>query len=153
MAFFVTSPLFVSGQIIPERFLARGEGISPPLAWRGAPDGTRSFALTVQDTDVDDCPVFWAMFDILGDHLREGAVDGPGVPATNDFGLAGYTPLDVPPGDSAHNFYFRLAALRVPSLGLSQGVPAREMWEAARRQAIEEVDLVGLVTGVDSAIG
>jgi len=38
------SSAFVSGQTIPTRHTCDGEDRSPPLAWKGAPAATRSFA-------------------------------------------------------------------------------------------------------------
>src|SRR4051812_16369997 len=36
---------------IPVRYTADGEGVSPPVSWRGAPDGTDSLAMIVEDAD------------------------------------------------------------------------------------------------------
>ena len=67
MSFFMTSPLFTNGQAIPVRFTRNAENISPPLVIQGAPEGTRSFALLMQDTDADDF-VHWAAFDFAETH-------------------------------------------------------------------------------------
>lgn len=48
----VESPVFGHGTDIPARFTADGEGVSPPLAWRGLPAPTRSVVLLIEDADI-----------------------------------------------------------------------------------------------------
>ena len=102
MTFQLTSSAFKAGGPIPARFTCDAEDVSPPLSWSGAPDGTRSFALIVDDPDAPDpkAPkvvyVHWVVCDIppsttsLPEHsgasnLPEGAREGP-----NDFKNIGY---------------------------------------------------------------
>src|SRR5438034_1163728 len=47
----LASPAFAPGGRLPERFTADGDGVSPPLTWRGLPDATESLALIVEDPD------------------------------------------------------------------------------------------------------
>ena len=47
----LTSPAFQPGENIPREHTGEGENISPPLEWKRAPDGTRSFALVCHDPD------------------------------------------------------------------------------------------------------
>ncbi len=44
-------PALLEGNAIPARYTCDGENISPPLTWDHPPDGTRSFALIVEDPD------------------------------------------------------------------------------------------------------
>ena len=39
---------------VPQRYTCEGADISPPLAWTGAPAGTKSFVLVVDDPDAPD---------------------------------------------------------------------------------------------------
>ncbi|HEX2719041.1 MAG TPA: YbhB/YbcL family Raf kinase inhibitor-like protein, partial [Gemmatimonadaceae bacterium] len=50
----LTSPAFDAGGEIPRRFTCDGDDVSPALAWSGAPDGTKSLALIVDDPDAPD---------------------------------------------------------------------------------------------------
>src|SRR4051794_32747386 len=47
----VNSPAFNSDGMIPVKYTADGENVSPPLTWSGGPSGTREFILIVQDPD------------------------------------------------------------------------------------------------------
>jgi phosphatidylethanolamine-binding protein (PEBP) family uncharacterized protein len=41
----LSSPEFVDGGSLPVKFTCEGEGISPPLSWRGVPQGTQSLVI------------------------------------------------------------------------------------------------------------
>lgn len=45
--FTVTSPAVGADGLLPAEFTCDGAGISPPVHWSGAPEGTRSFAVTM----------------------------------------------------------------------------------------------------------
>lgn len=69
----LTSSAYHDGGTIPARFTCTGAGISPPLAWSGAPAGTKSFALIISDPDAPDpaAPkmtwIHWILYDIPAD--------------------------------------------------------------------------------------
>jgi Raf kinase inhibitor-like YbhB/YbcL family protein len=54
MALSLTSTAFKSGEKIPSKYTCEGEDISPPLAFDGVPEGTKSLALIVDDPDAPD---------------------------------------------------------------------------------------------------
>jgi Raf kinase inhibitor-like YbhB/YbcL family protein len=70
MAFTLTSPGFANNGSIPKQYTCEGADISPPLRWSGAPQGTKSFALIIDDPDAPDprAPkmtwVHWVVYDI-----------------------------------------------------------------------------------------
>ena len=49
MSLTLTSPRFEPGGEIPVRHTCEGQDVSPGLSWSGAPAGTKSFALIVDD--------------------------------------------------------------------------------------------------------
>lgn len=120
----LSSPAFTDGSRLPERFTADGDGLSPPLAWSGEPEGTRSLALIVEDPDApaSDPLVHALLFDIVPGvgALDEGAiaaqVDDPALGETgrNSFLRAGWLPPDPLTGHGEHRYVFQLFALDTP---------------------------------------
>src|SRR5690606_22034591 len=88
----LSSPAFANGARLPERFTADGAGLSPPLLWRGVPDGTASLALLVEDADSPlPNPIVHALvWNLPADEngLAEGAI-GPTVDGHSDTGEVG----------------------------------------------------------------
>ena len=134
----LTSTAFVAGGSIPARHTCDGEDVSPPLAWSGAPEGTRSFALLVDDPDAPDpkAPkrvwVHWVLYDIPATvaSLAEGAsgraLPGGAHEGRHDGGGTGYAGPCPPIG--RHRYFHRLFALdaTLPDLGGKAGRAALE---------------------------
>jgi phosphatidylethanolamine-binding protein (PEBP) family uncharacterized protein len=59
------STAFRQGGDIPEKYACDRNNVSPPFAWSGAPEGTRSFLLICDDPDAPSA-IFhhWADYDI-----------------------------------------------------------------------------------------
>lgn len=151
----LTSPAFSDGARLPDRFTADGEGVSPPLAWSGEPDGTRSLALIVEDPDApaQEPFVHAILFDIApGTHaILEGAIaagiEDPSLGETgrNSFLGSGWLAPDPPTGHGEHRYVFQLFALDTP-IDLA-GHPGR----GAIREAIAGHILgAGVLTGTYS---
>ncbi len=51
MTLSLSSTAFPAAGEIPKEYTCDGEDVSPPLAWSGAPAGTKSFVLIVDDPD------------------------------------------------------------------------------------------------------
>lgn len=138
----VTSHDLVDGAAIDRRHIADadfgldGDNLSPHLAWSGAPEGTRSFAVTCFDPDAPTGSGFWhwVLFDIPASvtELATGAASGDlsGLPdgaihAANDTGNTRYTGPFPPPGHGPHRYIFAVHALGLDTLGLdSSASPA-----------------------------
>src|SRR3989304_4067260 len=54
MALTLTSSAFKQGDKIPSKYTCEGDDISPPLAFGGVPEGTKSLALLIDDPDAPD---------------------------------------------------------------------------------------------------
>ena len=146
----LNSPAFASNQRIPNQFSRDGGNMSPPVEWRGAPTGTRSYALVVEDPDAPHGTFrHWAAYDIPANaqRLSEGAGSrDPGAPlqmAVNDFGNPRYDGPQPPPGHGTHHYHFRLFALDVPTLDMPEGCDVEDVLEAAEDHALAEADYVG----------
>ncbi|WP_460751014.1 YbhB/YbcL family Raf kinase inhibitor-like protein [Myceligenerans cantabricum] len=109
-----------------------GEDVSPHLAWTGAPEGTKSYVVTVYDPDAPTGSGFWhwAVADIPADvtELAEGAGDeaGTALPAgalqlPNDAGAARYIGAAPPAGHGEHRYFVVVHAVDVESVGVPAG--------------------------------
>lgn len=129
----ISSPAFASGARLPIRFTADGEGVSPPLVWDSAPEGTSSFALIVEDPDAPaTSPLVHAIVWNLPpneNRLAEGAIapdgngDAVGVDVgRNSFLSEGWLAPDPPTGHGSHDYVFQLFALsETPDIGSNPG--------------------------------
>lgn len=99
-----------------------GENLSPDLQWSGAPEGTRSFAVTCYDPDAPTGSGFWhwVAWDIPAStfslQLGVSREDPALKQARNDFGNTGYDGPEPPPG-APHRYQFSVHALPMESLG------------------------------------
>jgi len=124
----VTSTTFTAGGPIPSSAahqMAGGENKSPQLSWTGAPEGTKSFAVTCYDPDAptDIGFVHWVLFDLPADctELPEGAGGNPPAGATEgyvDYGISAWGGMAPPPGHGPHHYHFTVWALDVEKAGI-----------------------------------
>lgn len=132
VTFDLSSPSFVAGGDIRREFTCDGEDIAPHLMWGGAPEGTKSFALIMDDPDAPRGTfTHWILFDIPADRtdLPSGArSQAIGISGRNSRGELGY--MGPCPPSGTHRYFFRLFALDVETLGLMAGA-SRERVEAA----------------------
>ena len=120
----LSSLAFGDRELMPRKFSCDGSEVSPPLSWSGAPDGTRSFALIVEDPDAGGF-VHWVVAGIPGEseRLDEGASGSDGlVEGRNSFGKTGWGGPCPPSGE--HRYVFTLYAL-------SQAPPVQKRFDAA----------------------
>lgn len=119
----LTSPAFRDGGTLPARFTADGEGLSPPLAWTGEPEGTKSLVLIVEDPDAPAAePLVHAiLFDISPGKgaIPEGSIGRSddaalGETGRNSYLRTGWLPPDPPTGHGPHAYVFQLFALDTP---------------------------------------
>lgn len=146
MTLTLSSAAFSNGSRIPPAHAQAGDNRSPRLRWQGAPEGTKSFVLVVEDHDAPVGTVtHWVAYDIPADSdgLLEG-LDADQVPqGTNDMGHTGYDGPKPPKGHGPHRYRFRLAALDTDSLGLSKSPDPNAVKMAARSHVLAETELVG----------
>jgi Raf kinase inhibitor-like YbhB/YbcL family protein len=128
MAFTLTSNFSHNGAI-DSKHTCEGSDVSPPLSWSGAPEGTKSLTLIVDDPDAPDpkAPkmtwVHWVLYDIPADatSIPEGATKAQLPSGTkeglNDWNRKGYGGPCPPIG--RHRYFHKLYALDtvLPDLG------------------------------------
>jgi hypothetical protein len=52
-----------SQNVLPQRYTCRGGNVTPPLDWSGAPAGTKSIAIVVDDSSAPITPfIYWLVF-------------------------------------------------------------------------------------------
>ncbi|MCP1241604.1 kinase inhibitor [Acetobacter lambici] len=133
MAFVLTSPAFANGDVLPQAQVYNGMGqsgqnLSPPLQWHGAPQGTKSFVVTVYDPDAPTGSGWWHWVVVnippTTTSLPQGAGSGKaGLPegavqVRTDFGAPGYGGA-APPAGHVHRYVFTVYALDVPMLDIT----------------------------------
>ncbi|MEO0728356.1 MAG: YbhB/YbcL family Raf kinase inhibitor-like protein [Bacteroidota bacterium] len=110
-------------------FGCEGENTSPDLSWSGAPEGTKSYAITIYDPDAPTGSGWWhwVVFDLPvettslasgagskeGNLLPTGAIQG-----ITDYGSASYGGPCPPEGHGFHQYIVTVYALKTESLGL-----------------------------------
>lgn len=113
----VTSPAFAAHQAIPSKYTGEGEDVSPALAWQGAPEGTKGFAVICHDPDAPLVKegnhgfVHWVLYNLPGDLVELTEKTAVGTAGTNDFGNQGYGGPMPPEGHGSHFYYFWVLAL------------------------------------------
>ena len=140
--FTVTSSTVADGQPLPAAQFSGafgipgGQDVSPQLSWTGAPEGTKSFAVTVYDPDAPTMSGFWhwavANIPATVTELPEGAGDdtGSGLPAgayqlPGDARAARFVGAAPPAGHGEHRYFITVHALDVEDIGVpAEGTPA-----------------------------
>jgi Raf kinase inhibitor-like YbhB/YbcL family protein len=150
----LSSEVFGDGERIPAVHTCHGANTSPPLTWDGAPAGTQSFALIMDDPDIP-LPwlrlmtwTHWLVFNIPAE-VRELPMDLPGDAvldngtrqAVTSFRVTGYGGPCPPVG--SHRYHFRLYALDC-TLDLDPQMTQRAELEATMAgHVLAEAELVG----------
>jgi Raf kinase inhibitor-like YbhB/YbcL family protein len=158
--FELKSTAFKTGALIPQQYSYSGYGcvgknLSPELSWHGAPEDTKSFALTVFDPDARNGVGWWhwVVYNIPPDvqHLGAGAGSASGdlmstqaVQARNDFQTIGYGGPCPPPGGGVHHYRFTVYALDTDLSGLSPLTSGPALITAMHGHILGKAELTGL---------
>lgn len=147
----VTSTAFKEGGMIPPKYTADGQDVSPPLAWEGVPDGARSIALICDDPDAPmGTWVHWLLWNLppeltgLDEDTPPDAELTNGVrQGTTDFGRTGYGGPAPPSG--VHRYFFKVYALDT-MLDLRAGATKPELEKAIKGHILAQGQLMGKYT-------
>ena len=113
-----------------------GKDVSPQLSWTGAPEGTKSYAVTVYDPDAPTGSGFWhwavanipaattSLPENAGDDTAAGLPEGA-FQLPNDARLARFIGAAPPAGHGPHRYFITVHALDVEDIGVpADGTPA-----------------------------
>lgn len=126
------SSVFKAGGAIPARHTGEGEDLSPPLAWRDAPPGTKGFAVICHDPDAPLVQggsygfVHWVLYNIPASTTSLDEASRAGTRGKNDFGKLGYGGPMPPEGHGLHQYYFWVLALD-KATGLPEGLRLHDL--------------------------
>ncbi len=144
-----TSPAFPADGVIPSTYTCDAGESSPPLTISGAPEGTESFVLIMEDPDVptqvkpDGKFLHWVAFNIPGNTKDIKENEMPGMGGANDTGEVGYIgpcpPKEFEP--SEHRYIFTLYALDT-MLDLEPGASREDVEREMNGHRIGEAQLV-----------
>ncbi|CAE7636720.1 ybcL [Symbiodinium sp. KB8] len=106
-----------------------GQNQSPQLSWEHAPEGTKSFAITMYDPDAPTGSGWWhwVMFDIPAEinelatnagNIESNRAPAGAIQSITNYGVAGYGGPCPPEGHGPHQYIITVFALNVEKLGL-----------------------------------
>lgn len=149
----ITSTAFQDGGKIPQPYVmpgAGGQNISLPLAWRDAPHGTQSLALSIVDPHpVANNWVHWLVINIppAATGLVEGASGAkmpPGaVELNNSWGKPGYGGPQPPKGTGDHPYVVTIYALSAPTLEIKANAGLAAFTQALEGKILGSAKITG----------
>lgn len=143
MAMEITSNDFKHNQPIPAIHTCDGKDLSPHLAWSGAPEGTKSFALSCIDPDAPMGDfIHWLVYNIpptVSDITQAGPLPAGAQEVANDFGKKPYGGPCPPSG--THRYFFTIYALKASDLGV---VSKNDFLKKVKENELASAEIIGL---------
>lgn len=149
----IMSKAFRYGEVIPKRYTADGDNMSPPLCWEGEPEDTRSFALIFDECDVKGgIQNHWLVYNIpatshaMQENMpRAVKIELQELPGScngiNDLHKCGYEgPSDK---DHLHRYNFKLYALD-QQMSLPGKTTRNTLKNAMHHHILAEANLMGV---------
>ena len=152
------SDTFQDGQMMPKKVANKnpanpncvGDNVSPQLSWSGAPEGTKSYALTMVDPEGrGGLGVFhWVAYGIPPNvtSFAEGEVSKDGekfVGGKSTQGVGNYSGPCTPPG-SPHHYTFMIISTDLDAKELPPGLTLPELQAKLDKHVKGAAGLVGL---------
>lgn len=130
--FTLTSTDFLETEVIAPVHVFNGFGcdggnLSPALSWTNAPEGTRSYAITVYDPDAPTGSGWWhwsvynlpaTTVSLVQGASSNGSLPEGAVQVRNDYGANAYGGPCPPEGHKPHHYVITVFALKVEKLEL-----------------------------------
>src|SRR3954471_6978662 len=138
----VSSPAFIDGSRLPQRYTCDGAGDEPPVQAGTVPPSTSELVLIVSDPDAPGGTyVHVTRYGIS--RRGDGAVDHGGAEGRNSAGDVGWTPPCPPEGDDPHRYVWAVYALRDPS-GLAAGAKPSAVADAVSHGVLAQGTLTAM---------
>lgn len=148
--FTIASPAFSDGEYLPRTFAGRGgagacngRNVSPPLRWKHAPKGTRSFAILLAEQDgqgSDGAAVRWMVYGIPAStmSLHEGAGNRRSVRFRTGLNALGTTRYAGPCPDKhgSRVYAITIAALDIDGGQMPAGLAHAEFMAIVKRHQL-----------------
>ncbi len=157
--FRLSSPELRPGARLAEAQVFKGFGctggnVSPELVWSGAPEGTKSYAVTMYDPDAPTGSGWWhwVVFNLPADarglklgagDVQAGLLPTGAVQSRTDFGQTGYGGPCPPVGHGQHRYVFTVHALKLDKLPLDENAPAAMVGFYLNQNALGKAVLKG----------
>jgi Raf kinase inhibitor-like YbhB/YbcL family protein len=127
----LTSSDLKDGSVMPELHVYNGFGrtgnnVSPALKWSAAPEGTKSFAVTVYDPDAPTGSGWWhwivlnippTVTELVQGASGDGKLPAGALETRTDYGKPGYGGAAPPKGEK-HRYIFTIHALKTDKIDL-----------------------------------
>ena len=133
-------------------FGCQGDNQSPQLFWQNAPEGTKSFVVTVYDPDAPTGSGWWhwvvfnipaAITRLVANASANGKMPSGAIQARNDYGQNRFGGACPPPG-TMHRYIFKVYALDVPKLDLDASASPAMIGFMARAHAIASTQITAV---------
>ena len=162
MAFTVTSNSFKDGDYLPKEFILSAEfgfgcaggNTSPHLKWAGAPEATKSYAVTCFDPDAPTGSGFWHWLVVniptnvtelaVGAGSAGGKLPVGALQTRNDLGAPGYIGPCPPEGDHPHRYLFTVFAVDAESLPVKADTSAAVIGFNLHFATLAKAEIMGL---------
>ncbi|GGZ32328.1 YbhB/YbcL family Raf kinase inhibitor-like protein [Asticcacaulis endophyticus] len=133
-------------------FGCEGGNVSPDLSWSNAPQGTKSFAVTVYDPDAPTGSGWWhwnvvnispSVSSIKSGASATGTLPAGAAQIKNDYGASAFGGACPPPGE-VHRYIFTVYALGVDKLDLPKDASNALAGFMIRANAIDQASITAV---------
>jgi Raf kinase inhibitor-like YbhB/YbcL family protein len=145
----VSSSAFTGNGMIPDKYSAYFQDVSPEISLSNVPQGAKSLVLMMEDPDAGIKPVtHWIVANIsptvtgFPENVLKTEKFGAAVQGGNHTGKIGYYGPMPPPDDPAHAYHFQIFALDCV-LDLPAGFNRQGLLDAMRGHVIAKGEMIG----------